>query len=52
MRGKVLGGAQGRVVRTYNYKRGTVIDHRTGAVADLKRVMNGDVDLLLEKKKK
>lgn len=34
------------VIRTYNYKRGTVKDHRTGKVASLKEVLDGKIDLL------
>jgi|LGVF01.2.fsa_nt_gb peptide chain release factor 1 len=33
-------------VRTYNFPRGTVIDHRTGKIANLKSVLNGRLDLL------
>lgn len=33
-------------VRTYNYQRGMVTDHRTGKKAPLKKVMNGRLDLL------
>lgn len=34
-------------VRTYDYKRGTVKDHRTGKVASIKEVMQkGRIDLL------
>jgi len=38
------------VIRTYNYKRNEVIDHRTGRKADLKKVMNGELDLIKEKR--
>jgi len=33
-------------IRTYNYPRNQVIDHRTGKKADLSKVMNGNLDLL------
>lgn len=33
-------------IRTYNYTNGTVIDHITGKTAKLKKVMNGNLDLL------
>jgi len=34
------------IIRTYNYKRGTVKDHRTGKIASLKKVLEGDIGLL------
>jgi protein subunit release factor A len=34
------------IIRTYNYKRSTVKDHRSGKTASLKKVMNGNLDLL------
>ena len=34
------------VIRTYNYARGTVKDHRTGKTAPLKKVLNGEINLL------
>lgn len=34
------------VARSYNYARNEVKDHRTGKKADLKKIMNGDLDLL------
>ena len=34
------------VARSYNYPRNEVKDHRTGKKADLKKVMNGNLDLL------
>ena len=33
-------------IRTYNYQRNTVKDHRTGKTADLKKVLNGNLDLI------
>lgn len=33
-------------IRTYNYQRDEVIDHRTGKRANLKRVLDGDINLL------
>ena len=33
-----------KVIRTYNYIRNEVYDHRTKVKRDLKRVMNGDID--------
>lgn len=35
-----------KTTRTYNYSRNQVIDHRTGKKANLKKVMNGNLDLL------
>ena len=34
------------VARSYNYARNEVKDHRTGKKANLKKVMDGDIDLL------
>jgi protein subunit release factor A len=34
------------IIRTYNYTRNEVHDHRTKIKANLKRVMNGEIDLL------
>lgn len=34
------------VVRTYNFKSKTVKDHRTGKSAPLKKVLNGQIELL------
>jgi protein subunit release factor A len=34
------------VIRTYNFKRGVVKDHRSGKEAPLKDVLNGKIDLL------
>lgn len=33
-------------VRTYDFTQGVVRDHRTGKVAPLKKVLNGQLDLL------
>lgn len=33
-------------IRTYNFKRNEVVDHRTGKRANLEKVLNGDIDLL------
>lgn len=33
-------------IRTYNFQRGTVLDHRTGKIAPLKKIMDGDIELL------
>lgn len=33
-------------IRTYNYQRGTVQDHRTGKTAPLKKIMDGEIELL------
>ncbi len=33
-------------VRTYNYKTGVVTDHRTGNKASLKKILEGELDLL------
>lgn len=33
-------------IRTYNYARNEVVDHRTGRRANLKKVLDGDLDLL------
>ena len=35
-----------KVIRTYNFNRNTVKDHRTGIVAELNRVLNGELDLI------
>ena len=35
-----------KIVRSYNYARNEVKDHRTGARANLKDVLNGDIGLL------
>lgn len=37
------------IIRTYNYLRSEVKDHRTGKKANLKRVMEGELDLIKEK---
>ena len=37
-----------KVVRTYNFKRQTVKDHRTGKQAPLQRVLDGGLDLIIE----
>jgi len=38
------------VIRTYDYKKGTVKDHRTGKIASLKQVVQkGRIDLLKDK---
>lgn len=34
------------VIRTYNYKRGVVKDHRTGKEAPIRDVLDGKIDLL------
>lgn len=34
------------VIRTYNYKRNEVKDHRTGKTADLKKFLDGNLKLL------
>ena len=35
------------IIRTYNYDRGTVKDHRTGKIASIKNVLDkGKIDLL------
>ncbi len=33
-------------IRTYNFQRNTVKDHRTGKTADLKKVLNGNLNLI------
>lgn len=46
-RKKVFDDTDGsKVIRTYNFKRNEVKDHRTGKTANLKRVLDGDLDLL------
>jgi len=35
-----------KTIRTYNYPRNQVIDHRTGKRANLKKFLNGDLNLL------
>ena len=34
------------VIRTYNFARNEVRDHRTGKKANLKKVLNGDLNLI------
>lgn len=36
----------GKVIKTYNYARNEVKDHRTGKKANLKKVLNGNLELL------
>lgn len=43
-RKKLIG--TGDVVRTYNFPRNEVKDHRTGKKANLKKVLNGTLNLL------
>ena len=33
-------------IRTYNFQRGTVKDHKTGKIANLKKVLDGHLDLI------
>jgi len=33
-------------IRTYNFQRNTVKDHRTGKTANLKKVLDGNLDLI------
>ena len=40
-------GGRGEKIRTYNYPRGTVKDHRTGAVGKLEGILDGDMDEFL-----
>ena len=47
MRGVIFGVRAGAAIRTYNYQRGTVKDHRSGVVANLKKVLDGDLDCLI-----
>jgi peptide chain release factor 1 len=35
-----------KAIRTYNYPRNEVVDNRTGKRANLKKVLDGDLDLL------
>jgi protein subunit release factor A len=44
MRGKVFGSVVARAVRTYNYKAGTVTDHRSGVVLPLREVLKGRIE--------
>lgn len=37
---------EGRYIRTYNFKSRRVTDHRTGASADLREVLNGNLSAL------
>ena len=37
------------IIRTYNYKGNYVKDHRTGKTANLKKVLDGNLDLINEK---
>lgn len=34
-------------IRTYNFQRNTVKDHRTGKIANLKKVLDGNLKLIL-----
>lgn len=45
LRNELIGGNK-KPIRTYNYPRNEVIDHRTGKRANLQKVMNGNIDLL------
>jgi peptide chain release factor 1 len=36
----------GKAIRTYNFARDEVVDHRTGKKANLKKVLNGNLNLL------
>ena len=44
MRGIVFGNMRTKTVRTYNYKRGTVTDHRTDTTLPLKLVLDGGIE--------
>ena len=35
-------------IRTYNFQRGTVKDHRTGKTANIKKVLDGNLKLISE----
>jgi protein subunit release factor A len=48
MRGVAFSNVKGRVVRTYNYKRGIVTDHRTGLSLQLKAVLDGQIDAFIQ----
>ena len=48
MRGIVLGNCLEPVIRTYNYKRGMVTDHRSGISVNLKDVLAGRVQPFIE----
>jgi len=37
----------GRVIRTYNYIRNEVIDHRTKVKSSLKKTMNGELNIFI-----
>ena len=43
MRGVVFGMGPAKTIRTYNYKRGLVTDHRTGVILSLRQVLSGDI---------
>lgn len=46
-RKKVFDESKGNnVIRTYNFQRGEVKDHRTGKIAPVKKVLNGNIELL------
>jgi len=36
------------IIRTYNFQRNTVKDHRSGKTADLKKFLNGNLKLINE----
>lgn len=41
-----------RVKRTYNFKRGTVIDHKTGVSLPLQVVLDGKIEPFIDARKK
>lgn len=46
---KVYGGLATKPIRTYNFKRGTVTDHRTGVSLPLRDCLAGKIELLTMK---
>ena len=48
MRGVAFGNVKGKVVRTYNYKRGIAVDHRTGVTLPLKATLAGNLAAFIE----
>lgn len=45
---RVFGTVETKPVRTYNFKRGTIIDHRSGISVSLRRAMDGDIQPLID----
>ena len=48
MRGTVLGNCREMAIRTYNFKRATIIDHRSGCVRPLRSLTDGDIQPFID----